>query len=136
MKRLIFPIALFIVSLLALAKAYPQGYPGQPAQGQEDPADAAQHGVARLSLANGSVNVIRGDSGDAFGATINQPIETNDSVSTGEGSRAEVQFDSFNMIRLGANTDIRMGDLEYHRYLVDINQGTTLFRVLRDSDAQ
>src|SRR6202140_268500 len=118
MKRLIFPIALFIVSLLALAKAYPQGYPGQLAQGQEDPADAAQHGVARLSLANGSVHVIRGDSGEALGATINEPLETNDRVSTGDGSRAEVQFDSVNIIRLGANTDVRMGDLQYRRYLV------------------
>jgi hypothetical protein len=82
------------------------------------------------------VNVFRGDSGDALSATINQPLETNDRVSTGEGSRAEVQFDSVNMIRLGANTDVRMGDLQYHRYLVEINQGTTLFRVLRESDAQ
>ena len=136
MKRLIFPLALLLVSLLALAQSYPQAYPGQPQQGQEDPADAAQHGVARLSLANGSVNVIRGDSGDGFGATINEPLETNDRVSTGEGSRAEVQFDSANMIRLGANTDVRMGDLKYHRYLVEVNQGATLFRVLHDSDAQ
>ena len=136
MKRLIFPTGLLLIALLALAQSYPPGYQGQPPAGQEDPADAGQHGVARLSLANGTVNVIRGDSGDALGATINQPLETNDGVSTGEGSRAEVQFDSFNMIRLGANTDIRMGDLQYHRYLVEINQGTTLVRVLRDSEAQ
>jgi FecR protein len=128
MKRLIFPIAVLLVSLLALAQSYPQG--------QEDPADAAQHGVARLSLANGSVNVIRGDSGDGFGGTVNEPLETNDRVSTGDGSRAEVQFDSVNIIRLGANTDIRMGDIQYRRYLVEINQGATLFRMLRDSDAQ
>ena len=140
MKRLIFPIALLTFSLLAWAQSFPQGHRilrRQPHhQGQDDPADAAEHGVARLSLANGSINVIRGDSGESVGATVNEPLVTSDRVSTGEGSRAEVQFDSANMIRLGANTDVRMGDLQYHRYLVQINQGTTLFRVLRDTDAQ
>ena len=52
---------------------------------------------------------------------INSPVEA---------SRAEIQFDGANIIRLGANSSIRIGDLQYHRYLVQINQGTTLFRVL------
>jgi hypothetical protein len=111
----------------------PQGPP--PPQGQDDPPDAADHGVARLSLVNGSVSVTR-DSGESIASTVNAPLEAADRVSTFDGSRAEIQFDSANIIRLGANTSVRIGDLQYHRYLVQIQQGTTLFRVLRDSDAQ
>ena len=143
MKRLIFTTFLLAISLLALAQPMPQRPPapyGQDSYGQDqgpdDPADAAQHGVARLSLADGSVGVTRGDSGESVGAGVNQPLVTADRVSTGNASRAELQFDSVNMIRLGANSDVRIGDLQYHRYLVQVNQGTALFRVLRDSDAQ
>src|ERR1700678_311499 len=109
MKRLIFPIALVTLSLLAGAPAWaqpfpqgpppqqgqpPQGYPpqGQPPQGSDDPADAAEHGVARLSLAAGSVSVTRGDSGESIAANLNEPLVTTDRVLTGEGSRAEIQF--------------------------------------------
>jgi len=134
MKRLIFPIALLSLSLAAWAQSYPQE-PEGPYQGQEDPADAAEHGVARLSLIEGSVNVTRG-SGESIGSTVNAPLEAADRVATAEGSRAEIQFDAANMIRLGANTSVRIGELQYHRYLVEIDQGITLFRVLRDSDAQ
>ncbi len=137
MKRIAFSTALLTLALLAWAQPpYPQNPPGPPPQqGQEDPPDAADHGVARLSLVNGSVSVTR-DSGESIASTVNAPLEAADRVSTFENSRAEIQFDSANMIRLGANTSVRIGDLQYHRYLVQIHQGTTLFRVLRDSDAQ
>jgi hypothetical protein len=142
MKRLIFPIALLALALMAWAQPpypqNPQGFPPQgppPQQGQDDPTDAADHAVARLSLVNGSVTVTR-DSGESIPSTVNSPLEAADRISTFENSRAEIQFDSANMIRLGANTSVRIGDLQYHRYQVQINQGTTLFRVLHDTDAQ
>jgi len=137
MKRLIFSPALLALSLLAWAQPpYPQSPQGPPPQqGQDDPPDAADHGVARLSLVNGSVTVTR-DSGESIPSTVNAPLAAADRVSTFENARAEIQFDSANIIRLGANTSVRIGDLQYHRYLVEINQGTTLFRVFRDTDAQ
>ena len=121
------------------AGAYPRRRASRPppqGQGQDDPADAAEHGVGRLSLINGSVSVTRGDSGESINATVNEPLVTTDRVITGQGSRAEIQFDPGSMIRLGANTEVRIGDLQYHHYLVQISQGTTLFRVLRDTDAR
>ncbi len=144
MNRLIFRIALVTVSLVAWAQPMPQGPSGAYGQdrsygqdqGQDDPADAAQHGVARLSLVNGSVSVTRGDSGESVAANMNEPLVAADRISTGQGSRAELQFDSVNMIRVGGNSDVRIGDLQYHRYFVQINQGTTLYRMLSDSDAQ
>jgi hypothetical protein len=136
MKRTAFSTALLTLTLLAWAQPpYPQNPQGPPPQGQDDPPDAADHGVGRLSLVDGSVSVTR-DSGESIAPTVNAPLEASDRVSTFENSRAEIQFDSANMIRLGANTSVRIGDLQYHRYLVQIQQGTTLFRVLRDSDAQ
>ncbi len=155
MRRLITPVAIVTLSLtagfLAWAQPYPQGpqgqqgyppqgqYPppqGQPPQGQDDPADAAEHGVGRLSLINGSVSLTRGDSGESIPANINEPLVTTDRVITGQGSRAEIQFDPGSMIRIAANTEVRIGDLQYHHYLVQISQGTTLFRVLQDTDAR
>ena len=149
MRRLVTPVTLLTLGLmagfLAWAQPFPQGqYPpprgqqGQPpqVQGQDDPADAAEHGVGRLSLINGSVSVTRGDSGESIPANINEPLLTTDRVITGQGSRAEIQFDPGSMIRLAANTEVRMGDLQYHHYLVQISEGTTLFRVLQDTDAR
>jgi len=146
MRRLTIPVDLLTLNLmagfLAWAQPYPQGQYPQPqgqmsqGQGQDDPADAAEHGVGRLSLINGSVSLTRGDTGETIPANINQPLVTTDRVVTAQNSRAEIQFDPGSMIRLAANTEIRMGDLRYRHYLVQITQGTTLFRVLRDTDAR
>jgi hypothetical protein len=93
-------------------------------------------GVARISVINGEVSVRRGDSGDLIAAAINAPLVVTDRLLTGPNSRAEVQFDWANMIRIGANAEVRIGDLEYKRYQVQVAVGTTSFRVLRDTDAQ
>jgi FecR protein len=116
---------------------YPQQqYPQQqPPQQVDDSGYAPDHGVARISLVNGDVSVRRGDSGDLTAAALNGPLLVDDSLATGPGSRAEIQFDWGNMIRLGAGTEVRLGELEDRRYLVQIAAGTTTFRVLRDSNA-
>lgn len=131
MKPLIFAMAMLMLGSGAAVLVR-----GQQPPPNEDPPDAAEHGVARVSLVNGSVSVTRGDNGDPSGSALNAPLVTTDRISTGEGSRAEVEFDSFNVVRLAPNTDVRMGDLQYHRYLIQMMRGTTTFRVLRDSDAK
>ena len=40
------------------------------------------------------------------------------------------------MIRLAPSTEVRLGELAYHRYQVQIATGTTLLRVMRDNDAE
>jgi hypothetical protein len=107
----------------------------QPAQQQDDDGYAPEHGVARISLVNGEVSVRRGDSGDLSAAAMNGPLVVNDMLSTGPNGRAEIQFDFGNMIRLGPGSEVRMGELEDRRYLVQVATGTTTFRVLRDSGA-
>ena len=75
------------------------------ANGQENAAGVElSSGVARISLMHGDVSTQRGDSGDWATAALNQPIVSSDKVSTGVSSRAEVQLDQANILRLGDNT--------------------------------
>ena len=139
MKRLTIAMTVLMAAIgapMLVHAQQPPAYPaGQDAAQNEDPADAGEHGVARVSLVNGSVSVTRGDASEPAASTVNSPLVTADRIATGEGSRAEVQFDASHVIRLAPNTEVRMGDLQYHRYLVQLMQGTTTFRVLRDSSS-
>src|SRR5215468_1911247 len=77
---------------------------------QDDNGDAYPgpgRGVARVSVINGDVSVRRGDSDDAVAAALNAPLMAQDRVLTGSSSRAEIQFDSANVLRIGANSEAR-----------------------------
>ncbi len=102
----------------------------------ENTADTPNRAVARVSIINGVVSVRRGDSGEAVAAALNAPLTGTDRLLTGEGSRAEIQFDAANMIRLAPMTEVRLGELAYHRYQIQIATGTTLFRVMRDNESE
>lgn len=121
----------FLILVLGIA-AIP-GFAQQDASPSDDESPA--RGVARLSVLNGEVSVRRGDSGDFIAAAINAPLVATDQVITGPQSRAEVQFDWANMIRIGSNSEVRLSELELRRYQVQIAIGTTTFRVLRSSAA-
>src|SRR5579863_10407386 len=98
----------------------------------QDP-DDQKRGVARISLMNGEVSVRRGDSGDWVAGIINAPLLTDDRISTGPNSRAEVQFDAGNILRLGGNAEIHLADVEYNRFQIELAKGTATYRVLRAS---
>jgi len=104
-----------------------------PARAQ-DP-DDQKRGVARISVANGEVSVRRGDSGDWVPAVINAPLLTADQLSTAPNSRAEVEFDSGNALRIGGDAVVVLSELEYNRYQMAVERGTVTFRVLRPSGA-
>jgi hypothetical protein len=97
--------------------------------------DEPGRGVARISLMNGDVSVRRGDSGDWVAAAVNAALSAEDTVVTGANSRAEVQLDYSNLIRMSANAEVKLADLENQRYTVQVARGLVTFRVLRDSDA-
>jgi hypothetical protein len=115
---------LAVSAMLSAQDAAQQG-PGTP-----------ERGVARVSIVNGEVSVRRGDSGDWVAAIVNAPLMVEDRVSTGANSRAEVQFDSANLIRVGANAEIRLAELAFNHYHLQIAHGTVTFRVLRESQAR
>jgi len=93
-------------------------------------------GVARISLIQGDVSIRRGDSGDWVAAAINAPLLAEDRVLTGAASRAEVQFDFYHRIRLAANSEIRLTQLEYRLYQIQVVRGTVTFSALKGGDAQ
>ena len=105
----------------------------------QDPPDQEEgpgRGVARISLMNGDVSVRRGDSGEVVAAALNAPLVVEDQLLTGPDSRAEVQFDSANMVRLAPMSEVRFAELENQRYQLQVARGMVTFRVLRDSNAQ
>jgi len=133
MTRSILSILLAGAAILPVSAQQP--FPQQPPPLQVEDGDSPDHGVARISVLNGEVSVRRGDTGDVTAAALNGPLLMNDHLATAPGARAEIQFDWGNMIRLGPETDVRLGELEDRRYLLQIGTGTTTFRVLRDSSA-
>ena len=128
MKRLSHFRFLALTGIVLLAASLPR-----PALAQ-DP-DDMQRGVARISLMNGEVSVRRGDSGEWVAGVINAPLLSDDRISTGPNSRAEVQFDAANILRIGGNAEVRLTQLEAARFQMEIARGTVTFRVLRPSTA-
>src|SRR5580765_1581750 len=80
-------------------------------------------GVARVSLIRGEVSTQRGDSGDWAAAALNQPVVTGDRVSTGADSRAELQLDFANILRLADNSQATIANLSNNQMQVQIGQG-------------
>ena len=107
-----------------------------PNETGSDLADDRQHGVGRISVAQGDVNVRRGDTSDLVAAATNAPLIAQDRLQTAAGSRAEVELDSANLIRLAPDTDVGLAGLEYRRFQVQLGAGTIIYRVLRPSESQ
>ena len=122
-------LRLLIVASGVVCMAWGQDQPDQPEEGPG-------RGVARISVMNGDVSVRRGDSGETVAAALNAPLVIEDQLLTGPNSRAEVQFDWANMVRLAALSEVRLAELENQRYQVQVARGMVTFRVLRDSNAQ
>jgi hypothetical protein len=108
---------------------------GAPMWAEDPDEDGPGRGVARISVINGDVSVKRGDSGEFVAAALNAPLVVEDRVYTSAGSRAELQFDWANMLRVSSNAEVRLAEVEYRRYIVQIARGTVTWRVLRDQEA-
>jgi len=106
-----------------------------PARPQTPAPEDLVRGVARISLMDGEVSVRRGDSGEWVAGVINAPLMTDDRIATGPNSRAEVQFDAANILRIGGNAEIHLALLENGKYHLEIARGTVTFRTLRQSRA-
>ena len=138
MNRMLLKFSLFAILLTSTVfgqSAPPPQGPSPLASDQPDPEDRT-HGVARISLMNGDVSVRRGDSGDFVAGNINAPLISADSIQTGPASRAEVEFDSANRIRLGSLSEIRIGDLRTGVIQVQVARGTATFTQIAESQAE
>ena len=94
-------------------------------------------GVARVSVigVRGDVSIQRGDSGDWAATALNQPVVAGDKVSTGADSRAEVQLDYANILRLADNSLATIANLTNHEIQIQIGQGLADYVVLKRSEA-
>ncbi len=104
-----------------------------PARAQ-DP-DDLKRGVGRISLMNGQVSVQRGDSGEWVAGVLNAPLIAGDRIATAANSRAEIEFDSSNLFRMGANAEVHLTQMEAARYQMEFGRGVMTYRVLRPTDA-
>jgi len=110
-----------------------EAQPGGPSG--EGPAKTDQ-GVARISLTHGEVSTQRGDSGDWSAAVLNQPVMGGDKVSTGDNSRAELQLDFANTLRLGANSKANFATFTHRNIQIQLGLGLATYTVSRDSEAE
>jgi hypothetical protein len=120
------------------AQQYPSQYPQQQyPQPQNYPQQDAQvpgPSVAHISLINGDVSVRRGDSGELTAAVLNAPLMAQDQVMTGDGSRVEIEFDSFNLVRLGPNSEVHLADLQ--QLQIQVGRGVVTYRASQDQNGQ
>src|SRR5580700_7902182 len=98
-------------------------------------------GVARISLIQGEVSARCGDTGDWAAAALNQPLVGGDRISTGDGSKAEVQLDHSNILRLGNNAQVKIATVERAKIeraqiQVQVGQGLAYYTVFEDSEAE
>ena len=77
-------------------------------------------GVARLSLAKGDVTVQRGESGDSIQATVYMPLVEDDILTAGSASRAEVQLDYSNLLRLNEFSAVRLANLGHRSFRLQL----------------
>ena len=66
---------------------------------------------------------------------LNQPIVSSDKVSTGANSRAEVQLDHGNIVRLGDNTLAGIAGLSRSQIQIQVDRGLIDYSVFKGSDA-
>ena len=55
-------------------------------------------------------------------------------IGTGPNTRTEIQFDSSDVVRLGANAELHLTQLEYTRNQMELARGVMTFRMLRNTD--
>jgi hypothetical protein len=144
-RKLWYLIALSTLCLLAARIAMAQDQeppPDAEAQEQEPGPDAAGQeqgpapGAARISMLNGQVSTQRGDSGEWVAAIVNAPVMQGDAVATAASSRAEVQLDFANVLRLDQNSDVKIADLAQKHIQVQVASGLVDFTVFKGTEAE
>jgi hypothetical protein len=102
-----------------------------PAQAQSVP---GAPGVADVSLVQGNVVIVRGDSGAQVGASINTPLLPGDYITTAGASRAEVQLDGTSVLRLAQDTQVRFVNLQPGSREMQLASGTAELAELQGAD--
>ena len=119
------PCLLALLALPSVARAAPPDFTG-PSE-EFDVKDR----VARVSLIAGEVNLKRGGNSDWERVRLNFPLVEGDTISTSAESRAEIQIDARNFVRLGANSILRVVTLRDEGVALSVVEGTATIRLAR-----
>ena len=92
-------------------------------------------GVARISIVQGDVAIMRGDSGDWIAAKPNMPVVEGDSVQVNTAARAEIQLAYGNFLRLGGGTEVEFVQLGGKQFRVRLLSGVAIYSELAGSEA-
>jgi FecR protein len=133
MKSYLASLAVMVLALSA-APARAQDQPGAPAQSSDGPVEL-QKGVARVSFIHGDVSSQRGDSDDWTAVTLNTPVAAGDRVAVGQKSRAELQLDWADILRMSDSATAKVTTLDRTHVQVQVGQGLVTYNVLKGSEA-
>src|SRR5215469_2689938 len=109
---------------------------GSQENGDSQSNAAPESNAARVSLIQGDVSMQRADTGEWASATINTPLLRGDELATGEKSRAEIQLDYANILRLASRSQAKIADLTRSRIQVQISEGYANYSVFKGGEAQ
>ncbi len=119
--------AIILISI-GLGKAKAQAAPADQSGGPEP-------GVARISLIQGDAATQRGDSAQWMASVVNTPVVSGDNVSTGDQSRAELQLDYADLLRMDQHTQLKVADLASNHLQIQLADGLIDFSILRGAQA-
>jgi hypothetical protein len=119
-------ILLFTLGVLTLVLLGPQ-----KVKAQDEPAPA----VARISVVQGDVSTLRGDSKDWVATTANAPVVRGDTIATGPDSRTELQLDYANVLRLDQGAEAKVAELTRMRIQIQVASGLVNFAVFKGTEA-
>jgi hypothetical protein len=84
--------------------------------------------VARINLLRGDVQIRRAGSEDWERAALNLPLVEGDEIATSAGARLEIQFDTYNYLRLSENSYLKITTLRDEGVALSLPQGTLSLR--------
>ncbi len=135
MKNRFFLIALAILALglFVTANVRAQDDPQAQPQPQTQPQAQQPSVVGRISVIHGDVSTMHGDAGEWVTGTVNTPVVPGDTVATADRSRAEVQLDPANVMRLEQHTEAKVADLEQNKLQIQLASGMIVFSAFKDT---
>jgi hypothetical protein len=101
----------------------------QASQQEQQQQATTQPGVARVSWIRGDVSTQRGDNGEWIAAIVNTPISQGDRVSTGDRSRAELQLDYADTLRMSDRVTVKIATLTRSQILLQVGEGLATYTV-------
>jgi hypothetical protein len=132
-RLLLITLAILTMGCFIASKVRAQNPPEEPQEPQAP--QAPQTAVARLSVIHGDVSTMRGDSGEWVAGTVNTPVVPGDKVATADRSRAEVQLDFANIMRLDQRTEAKVADLAQNKIQIQLSSGLVDFSIFKGTEA-